>query len=163
MAAVSDLHSQLALCIYAALFAIWLARGGERRWAWTVALVVPTGLAINVLLKNAFHRARPHFDDARASLESYSFPSGHTAGATLLYGVIAAYLMSRTQSRPRRIAIAAAAFALVALVGFSRMYLGLHYLSDVVAAMLWAVVWVAACVAILSPAGPRAPSATPSP
>jgi len=62
---------------------------------------VPTAhcpLLLNKLLKYAFHRARPHFDDPILTLTSYSFPSGHTMMATVLYGVVAAYLLAKTRA-----------------------------------------------------------------
>jgi undecaprenyl-diphosphatase len=68
-----------------------------REWYWmlTLALAVGGGEALNVLLKHAYERARPVFDDPVVELMTYSFPSGHTAGAVLFYGVLAAFLVSR--------------------------------------------------------------------
>jgi undecaprenyl-diphosphatase len=79
-------------------------------------------------------------------LDSYSFPSGHTAGAVLFYGVLAAFLVSRYYSRRIRIAIVATAIFAVMLVALSRMYLGAHYLSDVAAASLSSAAWLVVCL-----------------
>jgi undecaprenyl-diphosphatase len=143
MLVVTNLHSQLALSIYAGIFALYLARRHEWRWVWTVALVVPPGLVINAALKLAVQRARPDLDDALVRVETYSFPSGHAAGATLLYGVLAAYALTRTRSPRLRIAILAAAAFMVALVSFTRVYLGAHYVTDVIGGIAWAAAWVA--------------------
>jgi undecaprenyl-diphosphatase len=84
-------------CIAVALglYLLW-----RRRFYWLGALAasVAGGALLNKLLKYAFHRARPHFDDPILTLTSYSFPSGHTMMATVLYGVVAAYLLAKTRA-----------------------------------------------------------------
>ncbi len=143
MLLVTNLHAQAALWVYAAIFAIYLARRHQWRWVWTVLLVVPLGLVMNAGFKLAVQRARPQFDGAAVHLTTYSFPSGHAAGATLLYGVLAAYAFTRTRDRRTRIAIAAGAAFMVVLVCLTRLYLGVHYLTDVVGGIAWASAWVA--------------------
>jgi undecaprenyl-diphosphatase len=69
--------------------------------------------------------------------------------ATVLYGVIAAYLFSRTTDRRRRALIILAAALLMVLVGFSRICLGAHYFSDVLAAMAEGLAWVSLCLMVL--------------
>jgi membrane-associated phospholipid phosphatase len=91
-------------------------------------------MLINVLLKGVFLRDRPSFSDPILTLAGYSFPSGHVAGATLFYGVLAAFLASNVRTWRSRVLIVLAACVLVILVGITRIYLGLHHLSDVVAA-----------------------------
>jgi undecaprenyl-diphosphatase len=80
------------------------------------------------------------------TLNTYSFPSGHTAGATVFYGVLAAYLVSRRREPGLRVAIVAVAILAVVLVAISRMYLGAHYLSDVAAAAASSTAWLAVCL-----------------
>ena len=77
----------------------------------SVALAMTGGMLLNVLLKHAYERARPSFDDPILTLETYSFPSGHTAGATVFYGVLAAFLVSRTSRHRWRAAMVAVAVA----------------------------------------------------
>jgi undecaprenyl-diphosphatase len=113
----------------------------------TVALSIAGGLALNVLFKHAFERARPHFDHAPVALETYSFPSGHTAAATVFYGVLAAFLVSRTHDKRLRAALVIGAIAAVVLVAFTRVYLGAHYPSDVVAAAAASTAWLTLCLA----------------
>jgi len=135
-------------CISVALglYLLW-----RRRFFWFTALVscVVGGMLLNRFLKYAFHRPRPHFDDPLLTLTSYSFPSGHTMMATVLYGVVAAYLLARTPDWRRRVLIIFAASLLIALVGFSRIYLGAHYLSDVLGAMAEGLAWLALCMTLV--------------
>jgi undecaprenyl-diphosphatase len=84
------------------------------------------------------------------TLSTYSFPSGHTAAATVFYGLLACYLLRRVQAWPARAAIAAACCLMVALVALSRMYLGVHYLSDVLAASAEGAAWLATCITAVS-------------
>ncbi|MGH9930880.1 MAG: phosphatase PAP2 family protein, partial [Pyrinomonadaceae bacterium] len=104
------------------------------------------GTLLNRLLKYAFHRPRPFLSDPLLTITSYSFPSGHTMAATVLYGVIAAYLLTATPDWRRRALIIFSASFLILLVGFSRMYLGAHYLSDVLGAMAEGLAWLALCL-----------------
>ncbi len=138
-----------ATCIAAAM-AFYLLRR-QRRPYWLAALVlsVAGGALLNRLLKLAFHRARPHVDDPILTLTGYGFPSGHTMIASVLYGVVAAYLYAQTTDWHRRLLIVAAASVLIVLVGFSRIYLGAHYLSDVLAAMAEGLAWLSLCLTVV--------------
>ena len=90
--------------------------------------------------------ARPHFDDPILTLTGYSFPSGHTMMASVLYGVVAAYLCAHTPDWRLRALIIFSASVLIAVVGFSRVYLGAHYLSDVLGAMAEGLAWLSLCL-----------------
>jgi undecaprenyl-diphosphatase len=146
MVIVTQVHSVAGVSVMSVIFGIVLWRLKERYWLATLALTVGGGMLLNVLLKDAYERARPHFDDPMVMLDSYSFPSGHTAGAVLFYGVLAAFLVSRYYSRRIRIAIVSVAIFAVMLVALSRMYLGAHYLSDVVAAVCSSTAWLVLCL-----------------
>jgi undecaprenyl-diphosphatase len=143
MLAITWLHSAWGILAMTAVFGGWLYR--ERLHDWLVALVVtvPGGMLLNVAFKHVFQRARPHFDHPLLTLATYSFPSGHTASATVLYGFLVLFLATRGNAR-WRIAAAGAVMA-VCLVALSRMYLGVHYLSDVLAAACEGGMWLAAC------------------
>ncbi len=144
--AVTQLHSPPALTALSVAFAAVLARLRQWYWMLTLAAAVAGGMLVNVVLKASYERMRPHFEDPLLVLTSFSFPSGHAAGATLFYGVLAAFLVSRTCDWRRRAAIVAGAIMAVALVAFSRMYLGAHYLSDVLAAICSSTVWLVLCL-----------------
>jgi undecaprenyl-diphosphatase len=132
------------------LLAWWLHRQRERYWLLALAVTVPGGMLLNTALKFVFHRARPHFDQPLLELSTYSFPSGHAVHATLVVGLLACYLLPRAHTWPRQAAIVVAACLLVALVALSRMYLGVHYLSDVLAAIAEGCAWLAVCVTAVS-------------
>jgi undecaprenyl-diphosphatase len=131
------------IAVVLGLYLLW-----RRRFYWLAALAtsVVGGVLLNRLLKYAFHRPRPHFDDPILTLTSYSFPSGHTMMATVLYGVVAAYLLAKTPDWRWRVLIILSASLLIGFVGFSRIYLGAHYLSDVLGAMAEGLAWLSLCL-----------------
>jgi len=159
MLLVTDLHSTVAVSCYATIVAAALAWRRQWRHLTTVFVCVAGGLTLNVLMKLAFHRARPVLDDPLLTLTSYSFPSGHVAGSTLMYGLIVAWTFTRTRRPLVRAAVAVAAASAIALVAFTRMYLGVHYLSDVGAAFAEGVAWLALCLSALAAFWGRAPLA----
>jgi membrane-associated phospholipid phosphatase len=128
------------------LYLIW-----RRRFYWLAAVIssIGGGMLLNKLLKYAFHRPRPFFNDPLLKLTSYSFPSGHTMTATVLYGVLAAYFFTTTTDCRRRVLIVFSAGFLILLVGLSRMYLGAHYLSDVLGAMAEGLAWLSLCLTVV--------------
>lgn len=147
---ITQLHSTFAiagLATVAACLAAWRRRWGRMAM---ISVVVGGGLLLNVLLKHAFHRARPTFDDPILTLDTFSFPSGHVAGSTVFYALGVCWVFAQTtQLRWRLLAMLGAAM-MVALVAFSRMALGVHYLSDVTAAFAEGVFWVTLCVAAMA-------------
>ncbi len=144
MALVSSIASTavvLGLCIAASTLMAW-----KRRWYGLLAmvLVVPGGLLLNLLLKMAFARGRPAWGDV--DLIGYSFPSGHTMTATLFYGLLGVFFVLAVKSWLWRAAAVAFAIMVICAVGFSRIYLGAHYFSDVVAAVAAGAAWLAICL-----------------
>lgn len=113
---------------------------------WTVITILGA-VVLNLSLKYAFHHHRP-VPFFVALPNSYSFPSGHSLLSFCLYGVLAGLLAGRTQSRLRRIPIWTVAALLVAAIGLSRIYLGVHYPSDVIAGYLAATLWVSTLVTL---------------
>lgn len=115
-------------------------------WLLALAVIVPGGMAVNILMKFAFARARPVFDEPLVVLHTYSFPSGHASGATLFYGFLACLLVRHIASNGKRAAIIFAAALMVAAVCFSRVYLGAHYMTDVIAGVAEGLAWLAICI-----------------
>jgi undecaprenyl-diphosphatase len=112
----------------------------------TAALATITMLGVAVLdltLKHAFHRPRPAAFFG-ATPNSYSFPSGHALGSFCFYGILAAILAPVARRRGAKLCIWIAAVLLVGMIGLSRIYLGVHYPSDVIAGYCAAIVWVGA-------------------
>ena len=117
---VTNLHSTVAISCYGAVLGLFFAC--QRHWRRLTALFVclAGGLALNVLMKLAFHRARPVFDEPLLTLSSYSFPSGHVAGTTIFYGLASSgcSCARRPLAAARGLGLAAAALA-IAVVAFS--------------------------------------------
>jgi membrane-associated phospholipid phosphatase len=134
------------MSIFALLFGIFLVRKKQHYWLLALILTVPGGMLLNILMKQVFHRVRASFTDPIITLSTYSFPSGHAAGTTLFYGILTAFLITHISIWRWRIVAIMAAIMLVVLVGFSRIYLGVHYLSDVLAAVAEGVAWLALCL-----------------
>jgi undecaprenyl-diphosphatase len=151
---LTDVHSVEGMSVAGVLLGAGFYRLGARRWLSFTAVVVPGGMLLNVLLKYAFTRARPVFADPIRVLSTYSFPSGHTAATTVFYGIVVAWLC-RADGGPsapaRRAGWICAGLLMIALVGLSRIYLGVHFLSDVLAAQAESGAWLALCFAVLRP------------
>jgi undecaprenyl-diphosphatase len=150
MLAITHWHTPLGVLLMAAALALYFYRIRAHYWLAALVLAVPGGLLLNVLLKYIFQRARPHFTDPLMTLSSYSFPSGHAAGDVLFYGMLAAYLVVRSRGAGARALAVGAAVAMVALVALSRVYLGMHFLSDVLGAMASSAAWLSVCITAMS-------------
>jgi membrane-associated phospholipid phosphatase len=136
-----------------ALVFIW-----KRWWPSLVMMLiaVPGGMMLNELVKLLVHRHRPFVDGWFVDWSGYSFASGHTIGATLLYGQLALFILpSITSRRWRAFTLSTAAF-FVGSVGFSRIALGAHYFTDVVAAIVFGIGWLAVCLFVTIPVRRRA-------
>lgn len=143
---LTHLHSVAGMCALVALAALYFWRRDARYWLLALLLAVPGGMLLNVALKHIYQRARPVFDEPMLTLSTYSFPSGHTVAATLFWGLLASYaVMSAQRWRVRTMVVCAAAM-MVLLTGISRIYLGVHYPSDVLAAMAEGCGWLAVCI-----------------
>ena len=125
-----------------------------KRW-WpallTMMVAVPGGMLLNEWLKLLVHRHRPFVDGWFVDWSGYSFASGHTIGATLLYGQLALFVIPVIKSRRARALIFSTAIFIVALVGFSRIALGAHYLTDVLGGMFLGTSWLMVCLFLSRP------------
>ncbi len=150
MLAVSQMHSVAGMLLLIGLFAWHLWRRGQRYWLLAFGFAVPGGMVLNVALKFLFQRARPTFEQPLVTLATYSFPSGHTMAATCFYGMLVSYLVIARPAWSVRLGTVALCLTMVLLVAFSRVYLGAHYVSDVLAAMAESVAWLAVCITAVS-------------
>ena len=156
---VGLLHTELTITLVMAGILAYLWSRHLRRWAGTFALTVFGGMLLNFLLKVTFARTRPSFEVPFIREKTFSFPSGHTILATVFWGTVCIYAFSCTRDQKKRLLVAALCFSLIALVGFSRMYVGAHYLSDVLAGFAAGLVWLAANIIALEASLPK-PAAT---
>jgi undecaprenyl-diphosphatase len=137
---------------------LWLT---QHRWSSYILLAgVLGGQILSKLLKRVFDRERPSVIDLLDEVSSPSFPSGHAMGSFIAYGAVA-YVMARLQPSPglRRLIWGIAALLIIA-IGVSRMYLGVHYPSDVIAGFTAGLAWlgfVAASMTAVRFFAPRRP------
>jgi undecaprenyl-diphosphatase len=128
-----------------------LAYSVRRRLAHAalVGVALVGGQALNWALKAAFERPRPGLADPLATAAGFSFPSGHAMLACTVYGALAIVIATSLNSRAMRAGVLAAAFALVLAIGVSRVYLGMHYPSDVLAGYCAGLAWLTLCALVL--------------
>jgi membrane protein DedA with SNARE-associated domain/membrane-associated phospholipid phosphatase len=143
---VTALGSIEAIVLLGVVVAAILAWG--RRWlflgSWLAA--VAGSAVLNHLLKGLFDRPRPYFEHPLLIETSYSFPSGHAMESFVVYGMLAYFAVLGLRSWKARVAVVFGAALLVMLIGFSRLYLGVHYISDVLAGYAAGGVWLSALI-----------------
>jgi len=116
----------------------------KKHWRWAAYLVLTTSLGglLNLLLKSFFERARPELAEALRDAHGYSFPSGHAMGSTICFSALA-YLALRILPRWRyRSAAIAFACSMILAISASRIYLGVHWISDIAAGIAAGLIWV---------------------
>lgn len=145
MRALTWAGSAAVLAPLTLLLAVRWVGQGRRRAALLFVVAVLGAELLEQALKLAFHRPRPEPFFNLAAPFGYSFPSGHALVSCCFYGLLAA------NARRRQPLAWLAAALLVALIGFSRVYLGVHYPSDVIAGYAAAVVWLLAVRASTAP------------
>jgi len=139
--------SVVAMVVGVAALFLWLNQHKHS----AILLLVSTfgGVLLNNLLKLGFSRPRPDVIPWITPATFYSFPSGHAMSATVVYSTVA-YLAGRLQRTHRaRIAVAALAALIIAIICLSRLYLGVHYPSDVLAGIIIGLAWAGFCMATL--------------
>jgi len=143
------------------VFALVLFFAWKRWWPSLVTLIVavPCGMLLNEWLKLAVHRDRPFVEGAFVDWSGYSFASGHTIGATLLYGQLLLFVLPSLKTRHLRLLCMFCAASLVLLVGFTRIALGAHFLTDVLAAIFFGIVWLMLCTVLGKSMRPKTVSA----
>jgi undecaprenyl-diphosphatase len=116
---------------------------GWRRGAFLIGITLSGAGLLNTMLKQSFARPRPEAFFEYPLPVSLSFPSGHAIFAASVFGGLAVLLSDRINNKPLQVLVWIAALTLILLVGVSRVYLGVHYPSDVLAGYAVAVFWVA--------------------
>lgn len=127
----------------ASLICVFLYTSWQKRFVPEL-LLISIGSALTVWgLKLLFALPRPTDPIALLALDSFSFPSGHAAAAATLYGFLLWMMLGTGKTDRIRTLFAGIFFALIILVGLSRLYLGVHYLTDVIAGYVVGFAWVA--------------------
>jgi membrane-associated phospholipid phosphatase len=145
LSAVTQLGGATVLLAVTVVAAVALALMRRVAHAALMAAALAGGEGLNFALKAAFERPRPSFSDPIVTAAGFSFPSGHAMVALTVYGALAFVTASSARSRRAQVLVFAAAAALVLAIGFSRLYLGVHYVSDVLAAYSAGLAWLTLC------------------
>ena len=140
--------SLVALALVGVLVAVALLvrRSWSTLYTWLAAVL--GGEALNLLLKDLFARPRPSFEHPLVVETSYSFPSGQAMESLVVYGMLAYFALLTLRSKRMRVVSVGGAVVLVTLIGFSRVYLGAHYVSDVVGGFAAGGAWLSAVITV---------------
>ena len=143
---LADTATLTVLCVAGMLALLWL----RRRWLALVVVVAIAGNALlNTTLKAIFARARPLHDPTEALVLGFSFPSGHSSGAVVAYGMLAYVLircLSPAHAARFRLPLVLAATALAFTIGCSRIFIQAHFATDVLAGFASGSAWLAVCI-----------------
>lgn len=133
----------LVVAAYYAIKHHWLHLG-----VWIATLA--GGQLLNLLLKAIFARPRPEFADPLVVEQFYSFPSGHAMLSMIAYGLLAYFIIEVLNRRRYKTLVIVVASLLIVMIGVSRLYLGVHFFSDVVAGFFAGGAWLFACIAAMT-------------
>ena len=140
----------VAMIVFIAGLFLWLNHHKHS----AILLIAATlgGMVLDGLLKIGFNRPRPHIFTWGTQVVSSSFPSGHAMASTIVYGTVA-YLAARLQQNAAsRLLTMGLAALIIVLICSSRLYLGVHYPSDVLAGVIIGLAWSGFCMAVLEAA-----------
>ena len=153
--------SHLFLIPATILVALVLRAKGHAVSALLFFASVGGGFVLNALLKITFHRARPDLWPALVAEHTYSFPSGHAAMSTVFFGGLASVVFHLTDRRWPRIGAVVFALAAIVTIAATRVYLGVHWTTDVVAGFVVGIFWVAVSAVATELVYRRVPGARP--
>jgi undecaprenyl-diphosphatase len=143
MRGISFIGSSFFLTTATVTMFIWFLTHRWRREGWLLGITMLGASVLNTTLKLTFQRPRPEpFFDLLAP-KSYSFPSGHSLASFCFFGALATVLTARVENRRINFFTWLVAGLLVLLIGLSRIYLGVHYTTDVLAGYAAALIWIA--------------------
>jgi membrane-associated phospholipid phosphatase len=149
MVEVTPLGTGTVVLTIVGIAALFLWHTEHKHSARLLLAATAGNILLNGVLKLYFSRPRPQVFEWDTHAASSSFPSGHAMSATVVYGTVA-YLVARLQRHTlSRIATLTAAVILIALICATRLYLGVHYPSDVLGGVVVGLAWSAFCMATL--------------
>jgi undecaprenyl-diphosphatase len=142
MRGFSFVGSTIALTIGTIIVVVRFAMRNLGREAKLFAITMIGAGLLNITLKLAFKRARPEPFFNLSLPETYSFPSGHSLTSAVFFGALAAILTAHIKSRRVRAVIWIVSTLMFLTIGFSRIYLGVHHTTDVIAGFVAALIWI---------------------
>lgn len=149
MRLISDAGSAPVWIAVLGAVAGWLLWRRLPRLALFVVITATGSALLNAMVKSGVHRLRPVLEDPVAQAQGLSFPSGHAQSAMVGYALLLVVFLPMLHRAWRGTAVAGAAVAVLA-IGFSRLALGVHYLSDVVGGFVFGAAWVAVMAAVFN-------------
>jgi len=145
---VTTIGNTSVLTMLSILVGLWLARIGSRRRLVAFAATMIGGSLLNVLLKSSTERPRPTVFEPLVHASGFSFPSGHSMGSMLFFGSLGYVLAVTLETHPAwRISAVVLCLGAAVAIGLSRVYLGVHYLSDVAGGFSAGMCWIGVCIA----------------
>jgi undecaprenyl-diphosphatase len=149
MVEITALGTGVVVLMVVAIAALFLVLTNHKYSAILLLVSTAGGIILNGILKLGFNRPRPTIFLPVVHAVSSSFPSGHAMSAAIVYSTVA-YLAARLHKSPwARWLVMTAAFLVIALISISRLYLGVHYPSDVIAGVAIGLAWAGFCMATL--------------
>jgi undecaprenyl-diphosphatase len=149
MVEISNLGGTLGMAVLAAIgIAVLLWRRRYRDALVVLVAAVVAGVLVDGL-KNFYARPRPPAATQLVPEQTFALPSGHALGSVVVVGVLAVVVIRTLRSTAHRILVLGAATAVVVAIGVSRLYLGVHWLTDVLAGWALGGAWLAVCTAVL--------------
>jgi len=142
MRGFSFVGSTIALTVGTIFVVVRFAMRDMKREAKLFALTMIGAGLLNITLKLAFKRPRPVPFFNLSPPETYSFPSGHSLTSAVFFGALAAILTARIKSKRVRLGVWIVSTTMFLLIGLSRIYLGVHYTTDVIAGFAAALIWI---------------------
>lgn len=149
---ITNLGDQTAYLLIIPAIAVLLFYRGHHRWKLSLqaTLVLASAYLLNIAIKHLISRPRPLEDLRLVPAHSYSFPSGHSMSAIAFYGFIIYLTYKYVPNTFLKILLIFFQVLLILGIGLSRIYLGVHYPSDVLAGFIAGLVWLIICIVVFN-------------
>lgn len=134
MIVITSIGSEICLTIFAVALYIFMLHRKKIRNSMIIVSAMITGLLLQVLIKSFVQRPRP--ENALVNMSSFSFPSGHTLMSTIFFIVFIYSIKNEIKAKALRMILISISIILIPLIAFSRIYLNVHYLTDIIGGFL---------------------------
>ncbi len=118
----------------------------NKKYFWNFAIANALGIVLNTVIKIIIRRPRPSTTMLFSYEKSFSFPSGHTMMSTIFYGLIIYYVCKNIKNKNLKYLLVSLLSLIIVMIGVSRIYLGVHYATDVAAAYVLGIVYLVAYI-----------------